>query len=425
MRQLLPFLVLATLCACRHGNPVECRDQSSCDLVAGGVCVAASTGAQWCAYPDPTCPGGLRFSDYQIGDGLSGQCVEPTDLVDAGDDDGGTDGVPGADGPDAANPVGWALDIRGQYTEYVNDVATDPSGNIYLTGGFTGTTTFGGMSVTSADSATSGSTDIFVAKVSPFGTVEWVKRFGNTSPDEGFRIAADANGVTVGGTFRGMVFFGTGLGSDRTSAGQTDAFVLRLNPQGQFLWVASGGGTGGDSLAGLALDAAGNTYATGTFVGTATFGGPSLTATGSDIWIAKFNASGVHQWSKSLSGSVSETAGGVVAVGNDVVVGGTFADQMNVGGASPLMTDGGSDIFVVRFMGSNGAHVWSQRRGGTSPDSLSRIVPSADGVIAVGCYQGMASFGGTTFTSTGSTDAFAWKMDSSGAHAWSTAFGGM
>jgi hypothetical protein len=88
------------------------------------------------------------------------------------------------------------------------------------------------------------------------------------------------------------------------------------------------------------------------------------------------------------------------------------------------MTGGGSDIFVVRFMGSNGAHVWSQRQGGTSADSLSRLASSADGVIAVGCYTGMASFGGTTFTSAGSTDAFVWKMDASGGHVWSNAFGG-
>lgn len=345
----------------------------------------------------------------------------PGDTVDAGEGDG----MPGVDGPDAANPVGWALDIRGQYTEYVNDVATDPSGNIYITGAFAGTTTFGTMSVTSAGNPTTGIGDAFVVKVSPFGTVEWARGIGSTGQDEGLRIVADANGVTVGGTFQGSVFFGTGIGTDRMSAGSTDAFVLRLNPQGQFVWVATGGGTGVDAFADLAIDGSGNTYAAGSFRTSATFGGPALTAVGTnDIWLAKYNSTGVHQWSKNIGGATSESASGVVAIGGDVVVGGTFNDQIDVGGVSPLMAAGASDLFVVRFMGSNGAHVWSQRQGGTSLDSLRRLAPSANGVIALGCHQGMASFGGTTFTSAGGDDAFVWKMNASGAHVWSTAFGG-
>ncbi len=425
MRLVFTLLALTTLCGCPSGNPVECRDQTSCDLGGGGVCIAASTGNQWCAYPDSNCPGGLRFSDYQIGDGLSGQCVEPTDVVDAGQDDGGIDGLPGVDGPDAANPVGWALDIRGQYTEYVTDVATDPSGNIYITGAFAGTTTFGTMSVTSTGNPTTGISDVFVVKVSPFGTVEWAKRIGSTLYDEGLRVVADAGGVTVGGTFQGTVFFGTGIGTDRTSAGSRDAFILRLNTLGQFVWVAPGGGTGADTLAGLAVDGSGNTYATGSFRTSAAFGGPSLTSLGTDdIWVAKYNPTGVHQWSKSIGSATSESAGGVAVVEGDVVVGGAFADQIDLGGASPFMADGGTDLFVVRLMSSNGSHVWSQRQGGTSADQLRRLVPSTNGVIAIGCHQGTASFGGASFTSAGADDAFVWKMSASGAHVWSIAFGG-
>src|SRR5439155_365942 len=49
----------------------------------------ASTGNHWCAYPDPVCPSGYRFSDHDVGDGVSGSCVAQTDTgVDGGSDAG-------------------------------------------------------------------------------------------------------------------------------------------------------------------------------------------------------------------------------------------------------------------------------------------------------------------------------------------------
>lgn len=83
------ILVLCTAVAvpsfgCPSSNPVECRDNTSCDLAPGGVCTVAPAGSQWCAYPDPACPGGLRYSDFHTGDGLGGTCV--TSAADAGVD---------------------------------------------------------------------------------------------------------------------------------------------------------------------------------------------------------------------------------------------------------------------------------------------------------------------------------------------------
>lgn len=82
------FLGFVTLlaAACSGGaNNFECSGNAGCDLSGGGMCVAAPTGRNWCAYPDPACPGGYRYSDQNVGDGLSGECVmEGTDAgVDA------------------------------------------------------------------------------------------------------------------------------------------------------------------------------------------------------------------------------------------------------------------------------------------------------------------------------------------------------
>jgi Tol biopolymer transport system component len=70
---------------CSNRQNVECNENSNCDLSSGGVCLTASSGNHWCAYPDPNCSSGFRFSDFDVGDGVSGECAAATS-------DGGVDG---------------------------------------------------------------------------------------------------------------------------------------------------------------------------------------------------------------------------------------------------------------------------------------------------------------------------------------------
>lgn len=97
-------LVALLLVACSGTRaPVECIDESSCGLAAGGQClVNVATGNQFCAYPDPTCPGGLRWSDFDVEPDISGACVDSLDagvdaldaLPDGPPDAGGDGGIP-------------------------------------------------------------------------------------------------------------------------------------------------------------------------------------------------------------------------------------------------------------------------------------------------------------------------------------------
>lgn len=75
------FGIVSLLAAgCGGGsNNFECSGNAGCDLSGGGVCVAAPSGRNWCAYPDAACPGGYRYSDQNVGDGLAGECVATGD----------------------------------------------------------------------------------------------------------------------------------------------------------------------------------------------------------------------------------------------------------------------------------------------------------------------------------------------------------
>jgi len=82
-------------------NAVPCEENSNCDLASGGQCLVASSGNQWCAYPDGECEGGYRYSDQSVGDGLAGQCIGSTQQDAGVDTDSSVDGPPA----DAAIPA--------------------------------------------------------------------------------------------------------------------------------------------------------------------------------------------------------------------------------------------------------------------------------------------------------------------------------
>lgn len=67
-------LVILLVGACTGYKNVPCAANTHCDLQSGGVCVEGPS-ASWCAYPDTTCTSGLRYSDFDTGDGVSGECV--------------------------------------------------------------------------------------------------------------------------------------------------------------------------------------------------------------------------------------------------------------------------------------------------------------------------------------------------------------
>lgn len=65
--------------SCGPHTDLQCAQDSNCDLASGGICERLGTGDRWCAYPDSRCASGYRYSDVQVGDGVSGTCVAPAD----------------------------------------------------------------------------------------------------------------------------------------------------------------------------------------------------------------------------------------------------------------------------------------------------------------------------------------------------------
>jgi hypothetical protein len=296
-------------------------------------------------------------------------------------------------------------------------VAVDGSGNVFVTGYFNGTVDFGGGGLVSA-----GSEDIFLAKYDAAGVHLWSQRFGSTSYDRGNSVAVDGLGnVFVTGYFNGTVDFG---GGGLVSAGSYDIFLAKYNADGVYQWSQRFGSTGMDIGNSVAVDGLGNVFVTGYFNGTVDFGGGGLVSAGSfDIFLAKYNAAGAHQWSQRFGNTGSDYGYSVAVDGSaNIFVTGSFWGTVNFGGGN-LVSAGAGDVFFAKY-NSSGTHQWSRRFGSTSSDFGNCVAADGSGnVFVTGYFEGTVDFGGGGLVSAGGWDIFLAKYDASGGHQWSQRFG--
>ncbi len=245
-----------------------------------------------------------------------------------------------------------------------NSINVDASGNIYATGNFVhivdcdpGPGVFNLVSPNYAG-------NIFILKLNASGNFVWARSmWGKVGAQGGgfFSIKADGLGnVYTSGSFRDTVDFDPGGGTyNLTSLGSDDIFISKLDSLGNFVWAKSIGGVSKDMAYSLALDASGNAYTTGSFIGTADFdpglGVVNLISSGlEDIFISKLDASGNFVWAKKMGGSLGEEAFDIAVdkTTNGIYTTGYFngtVDFNEDAGVVNLTSFGLNDIFVHKM----------------------------------------------------------------------------
>lgn len=131
MRTNFAVLALLSLAAsCGGRSDLQCSLDSQCDLEAGGLCIGPGTGSRWCAYRDPQCDSGYRYSNIQVGDGVSGQCVASSTADGGGIDDIAPScaGLPATCGPQENESCCLSLDVPGGSFFRRYDLGASPLG---------------------------------------------------------------------------------------------------------------------------------------------------------------------------------------------------------------------------------------------------------------------------------------------------------
>ena len=350
--------------------------------------------------------------------------------------------------------VAWATFLGGSSTRYADDygtaIATDPQGNIYVTGS-TGSHDF---SVTSGApqhrKPGSGFESAFVAAYDRGGRVRWATYLGGSGDDYATAIATDHLGnVYVTGSTNSTDFPVTAGAAQPRYGGAANAFVVAYTPAGRVRWATYLGGSGnadgdGDVGMGIASDHRGNIYVTGrTYSGDfpATRGAaqPLLRSrTGGNAFVAAYETGGLLRWATYLGGSGLGTdgdSGRGVAIDDHggVYVTGSAASRdfpVTPGAAQHRFGGGGSagDAFVAAYDAAGRAR-WATYLGGSNPDTANGIASDGEGNTYVAGSTSSANFPVSPGAAQrrygrGLGNAFVAAYDRAGLVRWATYLGG-
>lgn len=337
----------------------------------------------------------------------------------------------------------WAKSIGGSRQEESRDFITDLEGNVYVTSLYLGTIDVDPSDEEVDFTALGTSTDLFIVKLNASGEYQWGYSFGDEDlQDISSDVAIDSEGnVIIGGGFDGTVDFDPSEAgvSELTSEGDDlDAFLLKLSPDGEFMWVKYFGGIGINFIRELSLDESGNIYTTGTLNATADLDpGVDVFELSSfdldpDVFVQKLNSDGEFLWAKRLGELDDDRPESIhLDASGNVIISGRFEGNFdaNPSGGGEIFTGAGSrDGFVVK-LDTDGEYLWSQQIGGTSLDLVFETATDSDENVYVGgLFSTTVDFDQSAVienkTAVGSRDIFIEKLTPDGDLIWVKTIGG-
>lgn len=157
------------------------------------------------------------------------------------------------------------------------------------------------------EAAVTGNRDAWIIKLDRFGRAEWSKTFGGEALDRVTSIIQTSDG--------GYVFTG---GTCSYGNGKCDVWLMKMDSAGNELWSKTFGGGENEYASSV------NQTADGGYIVAANTG--SYGAGESDAWIIKLDSSGNQTWAKTLGGPNDDSAHDIeqASDGGYFVAGGTY-----------------------------------------------------------------------------------------------------
>lgn len=334
-----------------------------------------------------------------------------------------------------AQTPNWQLAYAAGYNgnESASSLVVDANGNTYITGSYTSSyINFGTISLLNNFAGTS---DIFLVKIDPSGTVLWAKTFGGADGDQGNGLAIDASGnVILTGWFASasITFSATVLNNVGTAS--SDLFMVKYDPDGNLIWAKSTGGSLNDRGYAVSCDANSNIFITGWYSSpTINFGTGVLNNAGSatsDVFMVKYDANGTALWAKTIGGSGVDggRACTIDAIGNAYVLGNFASSSINFGtGALTNASAGTQDMFLVKY-DPTGTALWTSKVGGIYDELGNGVAISGNDIFITGSFASpsvtFGSLPAITNVSAGTSDVFLASYSLLGVPNWSKGSGG-
>jgi len=296
------------------------------------------------------------------------------------------------------------------------DVAVDSSENILISMQTTGPVDLGGGDLPDF-------TGVTLLKLSPSGEHLFSQGWQGLVPlAEGWAsfVAADPDdNILLAGQHSSETDFGDGT---HDAVDGFDIYIAKFTPLGLIDWRKSFGGLDDQFVGDIASDPDGSIILAGDFLGTLGFGAAPLSAGAyPSLWVAKLDASGAEVFSVAFDGWVDPVMSVATDGDDNIIVAGTFSIPPDFGGG-PIDYAGGSDVFVAKLDGE-GQVLFARGFGGATDDVLGAVSVDDEGnILLTGTFDGEADYGDGPHAAN-ELDQFVIKLDPVGTTRWSRSYG--
>jgi len=285
---------------------------------------------------------------------------------------------------DQAGNILWAKTSTGGAFNLATCVATDPAGNVIVTGSFGNGPSF------SFDTISLGQAqihDVFLVKLDPAGNFLWAKK--GAGDGIGNSVAADPSGniMVVGSYKSNTITFSPAI---LTNFGDENFFIMKYGPTGNLLWANSEGGTETDIAYSVTSDKYGNFLVAGSF-SSASLSLGTLTITRSgilpnyDVFFVKYSPTSQAIWANNAGGSVKDDRATCIATDSlgNYFVGGYFNTASFAIGPYTLTNTGTANLFIAK-LDSGGIYKWAKSEVFTYNSKGFSVDPAGNPVITGG-----------------------------------------
>ena len=307
----------------------------------------------------------------------------------------------------------WVESTGSSGMDAAYDLELDSNGNIYLTGYFMNTVYFGTHQVVS-----NGEYDIFVAKLDANRTFVWAESAGGNNCDTGFSIAIKENDSTqepdilVAGHFRHNSSFGQ---YQSAAVGEFDMFYAKVSGSNGWEWVKTAGSTERDYIYGIEFDSYANIYVAGGFHDSLAFENEYLLSDGFyDAYVMKLDQTGNYLWSRTINGLGYEQIYTItVDDQDDVYAVGYAGANASVADSIPALISNNQG-FIVKYDSEGSVKTFkivdpfdSSVSNISGRLTCRGIDVNSDGIVAIaGTTEGDTFFDSNLINSSGGFDAF-------------------
>jgi len=233
-----------------------------------------------------------------------------------------------------------------------------------------------------------GLSDAYLVKLDANGNLQWTKTIGGKYFEDGYALIQTSDG--------GYAIAGQ---TNSFGAGGYDVYLVKLDAHGNLQWTKTIGGKKDDvglmsliqtSDGGYAIAGATNSFGAGN----------------GDVYVIKLDAKGNLQWTKTIGGPGDEIGHSLIQTSD-----GGYA----IAGSTTSFGAGGLDVYVVK-LDASGNLQWTKTIGGPKDDWGSSLIQTSDG--------GYAIAGSTTSFGAGGLDVYVVKLDANGNLQWTKTIGG-